>query len=390
MYEDTVGCNFDQNSMPESAESVLNLNPLPLSPPPQVLMPSLLETHNNNNNSFAVVENLRLSMEELSYPHQQDHHAAMEIELQNELGFNPYSTNTDHLVSFEQQTNWDNIHGVHDQMQQQLQDGANGAYPHTPDLLNLFSLPRCSPSSVLQNSSITFTNPNPKSSNFLNSLGFLGDVHGGIDHPTGIASSVLYDPLFHLNLPPQPPLFRELLQSLPYGYSLPGSRNGSLFTSGGDEGEGIGGGVYSDVINNGKQFENGVLEFSREMGSIGRGGDVKGTKHFATNKIRRQQIYLKATYLPNAISIYLGSNGSTVLNLGIAQYARSVRGSNIIRIEIRDFLRARDNTRITLGLNVVSTRLPTRRCTCRQCVSNPSDKASPENLRIMAQNSYPR
>ncbi|XP_020423880.1 transcription factor bHLH10 [Prunus persica] len=296
MYEDTVGCNFDQNSMPESAESVLNLNPLPLSPPPQVLMPSPSETHNNNNNSFAVAENLRLSMEELSYPHQQDHHAAMEIELQNELGFNPYSTNTDHLVSFEQQTNWDNIHGVHDQMQQQLQDGANGAYPPTPDLLNLFSLPRCSPSSVLQNSSITFTNPNPRSSNFLNSLGFLGDVHGGIDTPTGTASSVPYDPLFHLNLPPQPPLFRELLQSLPHGYSLPGSRNGSLFTSGGDEGEGIGGGVYSDVINNGKQFENGVLEFSREMGSIGR-GDVKGTKHFVSDKHRQATVALVATSL---------------------------------------------------------------------------------------------
>ncbi|KAI5324417.1 hypothetical protein L3X38_033490 [Prunus dulcis] len=87
MYEDTVGCNFDQNSMPESAESVLNLNPLTPPPPPQVLMPSPSETHNNNNNNnFAVAENLRLSMEELSYPHQQDHHAAMEIELQNELG----------------------------------------------------------------------------------------------------------------------------------------------------------------------------------------------------------------------------------------------------------------------------------------------------------------
>ncbi|KAI5334835.1 hypothetical protein L3X38_024968 [Prunus dulcis] len=115
MYEDTVGCNFDQKSMPESAESVLNLNPLPPPPLPQVLMPSPSETHNNNNNSFAVAENLRLSIEELSYPHQQDHHAAMEIELQNELGFNPYSTNTDqnnnssHLDSFEQQTNWDNI-----------------------------------------------------------------------------------------------------------------------------------------------------------------------------------------------------------------------------------------------------------------------------------------
>ncbi|BFG21223.1 hypothetical protein CerSpe_074970 [Prunus speciosa] len=160
MYEDTVGCNFEPNAMPESAETVLNVNLLP--PPPQVLMPSPSETQKNNN--FAVAKNLRLSIEKISYPHQQDHHAAMEIELQNELGFNPYSTNTDqnnnssHLLSFDQQTNW--------------------------------------------------------------------DTAGGVDAPPGTVSSVFYDPLFHLNLPPQPPLHRELYQP--------------LFSSGGDEREGIG------------------------------------------------------------------------------------------------------------------------------------------------------
>ncbi|PQP96959.1 transcription factor bHLH10 [Prunus yedoensis var. nudiflora] len=88
----------------------------------------------------------------------------MEIELQNELGFNPYSTNTDqnnnssHLLSFDQQTNW--------------------------------------------------------------------DTAGGVDAPPGTVSSVFYDPLFHLNLPPQPPLHRGLYQP--------------LFSSGGDEREGIG------------------------------------------------------------------------------------------------------------------------------------------------------
>ncbi|PQM36357.1 transcription factor bHLH10 [Prunus yedoensis var. nudiflora] len=210
MYEDTVCCNFDPNSMPESAETVLNVNPLP--PPPQVLMPSTSETHKNNN--FAVAKNLRLSIEEISYPHQQDHHAAMEIELQNELGFNPYSTNTDqsnnssHLLSFEQQTN--------------------------------------------------------------------GDTAGGVDAQPGTVSSVFYDPLLHLNLPPQPPLPRELYQS--------------LFSSGRDEREGIGGVVYSDGINNGRQFENGVLEFSREMGSIGRERDVEGTNYSATGEQRRVQL----------------------------------------------------------------------------------------------------
>ncbi|KAH0980884.1 hypothetical protein GBA52_008061 [Prunus armeniaca] len=221
MYEDTVGCNFDPNSMLEYAETVLNVNPLP--PPPQVLMPSPSETHKNNN--FAVAQNLRLSIEEISYPRQQDHHAAMEIELQNELGFNPYSTKTDqnnnssYLLSFEQQTNW--------------------------------------------------------------------DTAGGVDAPSRTVSSVFYDPLLHLNLPPQAPLHRELYQS--------------LFSSGGDEREGIGGVVYSDGINNGRQFENGVLEFSREMGSIGRGREVEGTKDFATEKQRRVQLNGKYSALRDLV-----------------------------------------------------------------------------------------
>ncbi|CAB4299526.1 unnamed protein product [Prunus armeniaca] len=233
MYEDTVGCNFDPNSMLEYAETVLNVNPLP--PPPQVLMPSPSETRKNN---FAVAQNLRLSIEEISYPRQQDHHAAMEIELQNELGFNPYSTNTDqnnnssYLLSFEQQTNW--------------------------------------------------------------------DTAGGVDAPSRTVSSVFYDPLLHFNLPPQAPFHRELYQS--------------LFSSGGDEREGIGGVVYSDGINNGRQFENGVLEFSREMGSIGRGREVEGTKDFATEKQRRVQLNGKYSALrdlvPNPTKDQSYNNGS--------------------------------------------------------------------------------
>ncbi|KAM1027400.1 hypothetical protein ACFXTH_040204 [Malus domestica] len=333
MYQDTVGCNFDPNSIPESAaESLLDLNPLSPPPPPppqqpQVLMPCSDTHHHNNtttNSGFGVEENIRLSIEELSYHHHhhQNHHSYMDIELQNELGFNvdnPYNNTSDHynninnshLVSFEHPTNWDNnIHGVHDQMQQQFPDGTTTAtstpYPQPPDLLNLFSLPRCSPSSLLQNPSITFTSPIPKTSNFPSSLGSLGDLPSAVDTPQGTASSVLYDPIFHLNLPPQPPLFRELLQSLPHGYTLPGSGNGSLFSSGGDEREGSGGGVLYDPDADGslgRQFDSGVLEFSREMASNGRGRDVKGTKHFATERQRRQQLNGKydilKTLVPN-------------------------------------------------------------------------------------------
>ncbi|CAL8154390.1 unnamed protein product [Prunus armeniaca] len=54
----------------------------------------------------------------------------------------------------------------------------------------------------------------------------------------------------------------------------------------------------------------------------------------------------------------LRSNGSTVLNPEITHDARSVWGSNVVRIEICEFLHARDNMRIILGLNVVPTDCP--------------------------------
>ncbi|CAL2240238.1 unnamed protein product [Prunus armeniaca] len=122
-------------------------------------MPSPSETHKNNN--FAVAQNLRLSIEEISYPRQQDHHAAMEIELQNELG--------------------------------------------SPILTRTTIAAICFPLS---------------------------------NKPIGA--------------PPEEWTHRQ----------------GQCLHSGGDEREGIGGVVYSDGINNGRQFENGVLEFSREMGSL--------------------------------------------------------------------------------------------------------------------------
>ncbi|KAH0981036.1 hypothetical protein GBA52_008213, partial [Prunus armeniaca] len=53
--------------------------------------------------------------------------------------------------------------------------------------------------------------------------------------------------------------------------------------------------------------------------------------------------------------------------------ARSVRGSNGIRIRIREFLRAHDDPRIILELNGVSTNLPTRRHTRRQRLGVLSD-----------------
>jgi hypothetical protein len=90
--------------------------------------------------------------------------------------------------------------------------------PNSQMLLNLFHLPSCSGSTLLPSSSISFSNPTQKTANYQNPLGFLGDVPTGSDYASG--ASVLYDLLFHLNLPPQPPMFRGLFQSRPNGSGL--------------------------------------------------------------------------------------------------------------------------------------------------------------------------
>ncbi|XP_024989003.1 transcription factor bHLH91-like [Cynara cardunculus var. scolymus] len=103
-----------------------------------------------------------------------------------------------------------------------------------PDLLNLFQLPRCS-------SSICFSNP------------------------THIDQTTMYDPLLPLNLPPHPPFVRELLNSLPNGFNFSGF--GEMDMERGDQNQ-----LYHDG--------DSVLE----LGEKG-----KETKHFASEKHRRQQ-----------------------------------------------------------------------------------------------------
>ncbi|CAL8155199.1 unnamed protein product [Prunus armeniaca] len=63
-------------------------------------------------------------------------------------------------------------------------------------------------------------------------------------------------------------------------------------------------------------------------------------------------------YLDQPTRTRLQSNGSNVSNPEIAQYARSVRGSNVIRIDIREFLRARDYKRVTRGPNASLLQCP--------------------------------
>ena len=336
MHEQT-GC-FDPNTMTEGISSLKDSFPQTLpdpSPPPH------MAAGNTTNSNNSLEEDIRLSMEELSYHHHNPQHpedvstyangvttTSIDIPNPQHLGLNmgnSYSNNNNmdnHLVQHEidvlpyQQSTWDPSvqemqdlghanhpeHQPHDQQFQQIEAQncsqsynpssiLDPPYP-SPDLLNLLHLPRCSASSLLTNPTICITNKTP---NFQNSMGFLGDLPIGSDNTS--ASSVLYDPLFHLNLPPQPPALRELFQSLPCGYSLPtSSRNGSLF-GGGDEIEG-----------DGSQLDMGVLDFNRVTASVGKGREGKGTKHFATEKQRREQLNGKykilRSLIPNPTKVY--------------------------------------------------------------------------------------
>ncbi|XP_010278769.1 PREDICTED: transcription factor EAT1-like [Nelumbo nucifera] len=158
-------------------------------------------------------------------------------------------------------------------------------YTTTPDLLNLLQLPSCTVSSLLPNSSsISFTNSSKKRPNYQNSLDIFGELP--VADNTAVTTGFYDHPPFHLNLPPQPPVFRELFHSLPQNYSFPGSRNDSFFGGLGERE--VAGGVYQD--GDGRQFENPVLDFRREMSCLGNGGEAKGANHFATERQRREQL----------------------------------------------------------------------------------------------------
>ncbi|KAK6121610.1 hypothetical protein DH2020_044652 [Rehmannia glutinosa] len=199
--------------------------------------------------------------------------SAMEMELQQQLNMEMeehcYNNNNNGIVQ-----EMSSFNGEH--LNQYVQNGNfTTETPHPHDLLNIFPLPKYSPS-------ITFSNTAQKnpSNNFLASLGLLGEFNNNPTADIG-SSAVVYDPLLPLNLPPQPPLLRDLFHSLPHGSynALGGSRNnGSLF-SGVDERDSIG-------YQNG---ENGVFEFTAsEMDCLGKNRDIgKDTKHFATERHRR-------------------------------------------------------------------------------------------------------
>ncbi|CAN0921010.1 Transcription factor bHLH91, partial [Linum grandiflorum] len=176
--------------------------------------------------------------------------------------------------------------------------------PTTPDL-NLFNLPMCSASALLPNSSISFANNNNNNSSIPKPPMGGGGGYGGWDLPISdgaqSASSVHYDPLSYLNLPPQPPLFRELFQYLP-------SHGGGSLLGGGlvdihGEGSSGGGGIYPDGDgSSSQQLDSSVLEFNWDMACLAKGRAAgRMAKPLTTERQRRQQVNDKFSALRSLI-----------------------------------------------------------------------------------------
>ncbi|KAK4476487.1 hypothetical protein RD792_015641 [Penstemon davidsonii] len=246
----------------------------------------LVQTENDFSKTH--LQNCNFSINEQSFSENHEMEIQQQLNLEMEQSYN--NTNINELQNGVQNhfiqeivndSNWNGMcNSSFDTDHNQIQT----PYPNTPDLLNMFPLPRCSVSSLLPNSSITLSN---KSSST-----FLGSV-------------VYNDPLLQLDLPPQPqpqpqpqpPFLKELLHSLPHGCGGTYVQNGSLF----DERD-LNCGFYQDGGDN-KSFDNGVFEFSAgELNSVGKSNkDGKKTKHQSTEKGRRVLLNDKFQALRNLV-----------------------------------------------------------------------------------------
>ncbi|KAG4196245.1 hypothetical protein ERO13_A06G158500v2 [Gossypium hirsutum] len=234
VYEES-GC-FDPHSIPDCQE----LMGLPGTTP--------TNCHNSLEDT--------LNVSSYNHHHHEDASAALDMEPHQHYLLDNTTSSHSHLIPYltqdlpYDQSHWESFNVLPSSSSPEAAAAAAaaaaGAYSPTPDLLSLFHLPRCS---FLPNPSISF-------------------------ETTPGSPSVVYDPLFHLNLPPQPPVFRELLQSLPHGYTVPA-----------DDKDAAGvGGLYHDG-------DNGLIQFTRDISMAGRAKDRdkagKTTKHFATERERR-------------------------------------------------------------------------------------------------------
>ncbi|KAK3183851.1 hypothetical protein Dsin_031137 [Dipteronia sinensis] len=294
-------------------------------------------------------ENLKLSSEELSYHHhhqtnQNGHHqedaaavAAMDFELYNQLSLDICNNNT-HLMQHVihenydpnqvltyNQSNWNadvqetvpdiDFSHSHDQQHNghhiidinipsSLQETA---YSQTPELLNLLCLPR---STTSNSSTISFATTNHTT------LGFMGDL--ATPDSTSV-SSILYDPVLHLNIPSQAPFYRELYQSVPHGYNMLASRGGpnSLFGAGNQDADG-------------GQFDDRVLEFTRDIAGMEAGGNMK--KPLDSERQRRVQLKDKYMVLRSLVPNPTKNDRASVVGDAIEYIKELLRTVNELKV----------------------------------------------------------
>ncbi|KAK4379570.1 hypothetical protein RND71_001432 [Anisodus tanguticus] len=197
-----------------------------------------------------------------------------------------------------------------------------------PDLLNMFPLPRCSQSSLLPQ----------KSPNLLTSLGLIGDHIDGAS-----TSSAVYDPslVLPLNLPPQPPLLRELFHSLPHGYNLRNlSSNNTSFFNGMEERDQVSGALYQD--GEGRPFDNGIFEFSADMNGIAKNRDGKETKHLSTERQRRVHLNDKYKALRSMVPNPSKNDRASTVKDAIDYINELKRGLNELKLMVEKKRCSRD------------------------------------------------
>uniref|UniRef100_A0A7N0V6Q7 BHLH domain-containing protein n=1 Tax=Kalanchoe fedtschenkoi TaxID=63787 RepID=A0A7N0V6Q7_KALFE len=207
-------------------------------------------------------------------------------------------------------------------------------HPSAPDLLHLLHLPR-SPSSAsfLPNSTISFVNASQSSTNFQNGAGLMDAAS---------SSAMFYDPLLHLNLPPQPPIFKDLFQSLPHGFNLPVPMTGSLFARM-DEME-RSRGLYHDV--DGHLIDDGVLEFTADMPPQmvkGRNGKLKP---FATERDRRDNLNNKYTTLKSLIPSPKKTDRASIVEDAIEYIKELTRTINELKVLVEKKRRVKERMKM--------------------------------------------
>ncbi|CAM8950940.1 unnamed protein product [Rhodiola kirilowii] len=191
--------------------------------------------------------------------------------------------------------------------------------PAAPDLLNLLHFPK-SPSSAsfFHNSTISFANASQSPSNFQNAVGLMDAAS---------SSAIFYDPLLHLNLPPQPPIFKDLFQSLPHGLTLPVTTTGSFFARM-DEME-RSRGMFTDA--DGQLIDDGVLEFTADMPQMVKGRNGK-LKPFATERDRRDNLNNKYTTLKSLIPSPKKTDRASIVEDAIEYIKELTRTINELKV----------------------------------------------------------